>query len=126
MFVNGPGVRFECQQPVDMPTGLEQIGEVSYRWVRCAFRAAPVVADTGGSIWVPKGSLACFLVAFLRSGWPRRIGKAFKNAEGEAPHILEGRAPGAGQTSKTHPQNPARLPSGTPLSAPIVPLKGLY
>ncbi len=41
--------------------------------------------------WVPEGSLAGFLGgAFLRSGRPRGPGKAFKNAEGEAPNIFEG------------------------------------
>ena len=42
---------------------------------------------------------------FLRSGRPRGPGKPFQNVGGFAPHIFEGLPgpPGAGQTSKTHP-----------------------
>jgi hypothetical protein len=51
-----------------------------------------------------------FLGAFLRSGWPRGPGKALKKVGGFAPHISEGpsRVPGAGQTSKMHPQKPGQ------------------
>ena len=41
----------------------------------------------------------------MRSGRPRGPGNAFKNVGGFAPHIFVGHPgpPGAGQTSKTHP-----------------------
>ncbi len=56
-----------------------------------------------------------FWGVFLRSGRPRGPGKAFKKVGRSAPRFFGWlpRAPGAGQISKTHPQNPARLPSGT-------------
>ncbi len=61
---------------------------------------------------------AFFLGAFLRSGRPRGPGKAFKNVGGFADLRAIPGPPGAGQTSKMHSQNPARLPSGTRTSLP--------
>ncbi len=53
----------------------------------------------------------------MRSGRPRGPGRVFPKGGGpRPPHFLRlSRAPGAGQTSKTHPKNPARLPSGAQL-----------
>ncbi len=34
---------------VEKPTRVAQTAKMQYQWVRCAFRAIPVVADTGGS-----------------------------------------------------------------------------
>ncbi len=78
---------------------------------------------------------------YLKAVWPDLFGFVFevwpapgarqglqKCGGPRPPHFgRPSRAPWAGQTSKTHPQqNLARLPSGTLLSAPIVPLKGPY
>ena len=74
------------------------------------------------SIWVPEGSLAGFFWgAFLRSGRPRGPGTTLKKVGASPPADLRAfPGPGAGQTSKTHPTNPARLPSGTHLEQPQV------
>ncbi len=78
-----------------------------------------ILIRIGGLIHTPEvgdGSLAGICGdAFLRSGPPRGPGKAFKSVGNEAPQHFGSlsRAPVAGQTSKTHLKNPARLPSGT-------------
>jgi hypothetical protein len=73
----------------------------------CRFRA-----ESGGKFnfkfddlnWVREGSVAGFVGgAFLRSGGARGPGKALKK-EGAKPQ-----APGAGQTSKRHPQKSGQI-----------------
>ncbi len=56
----------------------------------------------------------------MRSGRPRGLGKAFRNAGGEAPHLFEGfpGPPGPARPQKFTPKNLARLPSGTQVAAP--------
>ena len=73
---------------------------------RCRTSIACVTSGMGSYIWVPEGSLAGFIWgAFLRSGRPRRPGKALKNVGGFAPHMFEG-LPG--------PPGPARPQKRTP------------
>ncbi len=56
-----------------------------------------------------------FWGAFLRSGRPRGLGKAFQKIGGFAPHICEGFSgpPGPARLQKCTKTTPARLPPGT-------------
>jgi hypothetical protein len=62
--------------------------------------------------WVPEGSLAGFLLgAFLRSRRPRGPPKGLQKCGGRSPpHFYRpSRAPGAGETSKMHPNTSGQI-----------------
>ncbi len=86
------------------------------RLEKCCINQQQLARETDSKPdWVPEGSLAGFLGAFLRSGRPRGPGKAFKSVGGFASDISEGfpGPPGPARPQKRNPQTPARLPSGT-------------